>query len=77
MKRKIVLFILTLSFILPMVFSVQNVSAQFKIPVFFIKGVNTDVSVSVETRDFPANVDFVVMMGEYNTRGVNGIEVGR
>lgn len=77
MKRKIVLFVLALAFILPMIFSVQNVSAQFKIPVFFIKEVTTDVSVSVETKDFPANVDFTVMMGEYNTRGVNGIEVGK
>ncbi|MGB4595411.1 MAG: hypothetical protein WBI14_05850 [Anaerolineaceae bacterium] len=77
MNKKIFYVLLTLALIFPMVFSVSTASAASQIPRFFIKGVVKDVSVSVETKDFPANTDFIVMMGEYNTKGVNGIEVGQ
>jgi hypothetical protein len=75
MNKRLIGILFSLALLLPMIFSVNSVSAATKIPTFSIKEVVKDVSVSVETKDFPANTDFIVMMGEYNTKGVKGIQV--
>ena len=75
MNRKIIVILFALALIFPMVLSVDSAYAATKIPVFSIAEVVKDVSVKVETKDFPADTDFIVMMGEYNTKGVKGIEV--
>lgn len=46
------------------------------IPTFSITGVTTDVSVSIQTANFPANNTFNVLMGVIGTRGIGGINVG-
>jgi hypothetical protein len=44
-------------------------------PTFIISSVETDEHVTIYTNNFPANKNFKVLMGEYGTLGVNGIEV--
>lgn len=46
------------------------------IPTFFIKSVQRDVNVTIETNKFPANDTFEVLMGAYGTQAKNGIKVG-
>lgn len=46
------------------------------IPTFSIVGVKRDVSVTIQTRNFPANDIFDVLMGPYGTQGIGGIKVG-
>lgn len=46
-----------------------------KIPTFQIVSVAKDKSVTIQTANLPANDSFRVTMGEYGTRGVNGIKV--
>jgi hypothetical protein len=50
--------------------------AQGTIPTFTIVSVVPDVSVTIQTANFPANQSFVVSMGKFGTLGVNGIQVG-
>jgi len=45
------------------------------IPTFSIVSVVTDSTVTIRTYNFPANDTFKVLMGEFGTRGVNGIKV--
>lgn len=45
------------------------------IPTISITSVEPDEEVTVETHNFPADKDFLVLMGKIGTRGVNGIEV--
>ncbi len=45
------------------------------IPTFTIQSVARDDSVTILTRNFPANDTFEVLMGKMGTRGVNGIRV--
>lgn len=47
------------------------------IPTISITSVETDNAVTVQTHNFPADKEFVVLMGKMGTRGVNGIEVTR
>ena len=47
------------------------------IPTFGILAVVTDQSVTIQTENFPANDTFDVLMGEFGTRGVNGIKADR
>lgn len=49
--------------------------APSKIPTFSIVSVAKDSTVTIETANFPANDSFVVTMGEFGTRGVNGVRV--
>ncbi len=42
------------------------------IPTFSIKSVVRDSTVTIETKNFPANDSFTVTMGPMGTRGVNG-----
>ncbi len=48
-----------------------------KIPTFSIVEVARDQTVSISTKNFPADDRFIVRMGAIGTRGVNGIEVER
>jgi hypothetical protein len=45
------------------------------IPTFSIIAVVRDKTVTIRTKNFPANMDFKVRMGAMGTRGVNGILV--
>jgi hypothetical protein len=49
---------------------------QGSIPTFTIVSVVPDVSVTIQTANFPANQSFVVTMGKFGTLGVNGTQVG-
>jgi hypothetical protein len=55
--------------------SIQSASASGTIPTFSIVSVVEDESVTIKTKNFPANDTFKVLMGEMGTRGVNGIQV--
>lgn len=46
-----------------------------RIPTFSIVSVVADTSVTIQTRNFPANDTFAVLMNYMGTRGVNGIRV--
>jgi hypothetical protein len=46
------------------------------IPTTSIVSVVTDEKVTLQTYNFPANLDFTVRMGAYGTYGINGIVVG-
>lgn len=46
------------------------------IPTFVIDSVKTDESVTIITKNFPANQTFTVMMGKYGTQGIGGEVVG-
>ena len=48
---------------------------QVTIPTFSIAAVERDSTVTIQTRNFPANRDFVVTMGPMGTRGINGTVV--
>lgn len=45
------------------------------IPTFWIKSVQRDGTVTIQTDNFPPNRDFVVTMGPMFTRGINGTVV--
>lgn len=45
------------------------------IPTFSIVDVVKDESVTIKTANFPKNMDFVVRMGNYGTKGINGEKV--
>ena len=45
------------------------------IPTFSIVSVVTDKTVTIKTFNFPANDSFDVLMGQFGTRGINGIKV--
>ena len=45
------------------------------IPTFAITAVVEDETVTIRTNNFPANIDFKVLMGKMGTRGIGGIHV--
>lgn len=49
--------------------------ANTAIPTFSIASVVNNTSVTIRTRNFPANTSFDVLMGRIGTRAVNGIKV--
>jgi LysM domain-containing protein len=53
----------------------EGVPSPSRIPTFSIASVARDASVTIRTRNFPANVSFDVLMGRIGTRAVNGIKV--
>ena len=58
------------------ILSTPTVSASgTTIPTFSIKSVVQDTSVTITTYNFPAKDTFEVLMGQYGTRGINGIKV--
>lgn len=52
----------------------NGTSGSSGIPVFFIQSVDRDKTVTIQTKNFPANETFQVRMGKMGTRGVNGIK---
>jgi hypothetical protein len=50
-------------------------SGYYGIPSFKVTGVARDVSVTIQTNNFPASDSFDVLMGYMGTRGVGGIKV--
>ncbi len=42
------------------------------IPTFSISSVIEDTKVTIKTNNFPKDVDFKVLMGQYGTQGING-----
>jgi len=70
MKAKLSL-LLTLGMLALLVLPVQ----ADVIPIFGILGVMEDESVTIQTKDFPANDTFYVRMGLKNTKGIDGILV--
>ncbi len=73
--KRLFAILLAITLLLPAFFGVSKVQASY--PSFTISDVKTDVSVTFLTKDMPKNFDFKVLLGEYNTRGVNGIEVAQ
>ena len=51
-------------------------TVYYGIPSFSIESVDQDSSVTVQTYNFPANVNFTVRMGPFGTLGIGGIVVG-
>jgi hypothetical protein len=45
------------------------------IPTFTISSVAVDSTVTIKTSNFPANDTFKVLMGNFGTRGIGGVEV--
>jgi hypothetical protein len=74
MKRTIP--ILTILVILMLVPMMTASAAGFVIPTFTIDSVEKGVSVTITTKNFPANDTFNVTMGAYGTKGVGGISAG-
>ncbi len=74
-KRRIFALFLAVALLLPTIFGVSKVSAAY--PSFTIADVKTDETVTILTKDMPKNLEFKVLMGEYNTKAKDGIEVAR
>jgi hypothetical protein len=72
----VVLALLTGLFLSP-VQPVQTVKAQSTIPTFSIVSVNPNVTVTVQTYNFPPNQLFTVRMGPYGTLGIGGVVVAQ
>ena len=73
-KSQYILVILSLILGLTLVLPPKSVQAS-TIPVFSIVDVEKDLNVTIYTYNFPANKTYKVLMGEYGTLGVGGIEV--
>ena len=71
-KRMFALF-LAVALLLPAISGIGKVQAAY--PSFTISEVKTDETVTTLTKDMPKNLDFKVLMGEYNTKAKDGIEV--
>lgn len=68
---------LTLIFVtLLALFAVNNTVQAETIPTILIIAVTEDAKVTVQTQNYPANIDFDVRMGRIGTRGIGGILVG-
>lgn len=61
--------------LLVLVFAFATVVRAQTIPTISIVSVTPDDSVTIETANYPANIDFDVRMGLIGTRGVNGFLV--
>ena len=72
-KKQLLALFLAISLLLPAIFGIGKVKAAY--PSFTIAEVKTDQSVTINTKDMPKNLDFKVLLGEYNTKGKDGIEV--
>lgn len=72
-KKRIFLVAMLLALLIPAFVGVGKVEASY--PSFTISAVTKDVSVTILTQDMPKNLDWKLLMGEYNTRGEKGIEV--
>lgn len=75
MKRHNCLIILSALVILFSLTVSPKAAQAATVPTFKISAVETDVNVTIYTYNFPANKDFKVLMGEFGTKGVGGIEI--
>jgi hypothetical protein len=73
-KHRLVIQAAALVLVLSLFLGVGRVQAD-TYPTFSITAVEKDVSVTILTKDFPANKNFKVLMGEIGTRAEGGIEV--
>ncbi|HUF37991.1 MAG TPA: hypothetical protein VMN57_05665 [Anaerolineales bacterium] len=73
MKR--IIPVMTILVLLLLVPAMTASAAGFVTPTFTIDSVDKDVSVTITTKNFPANDTFTVTMGEMGTKGVGGIVV--
>ncbi|MEJ2707979.1 MAG: hypothetical protein P8074_10245 [Anaerolineales bacterium] len=55
--------------------AVKAAGNAWTIPTFSIVSVVADKTVTIKTYNFPANDSFDVLMGQFGTRGINGIKV--
>lgn len=74
-NKRILTVLLAISLLVPAFFGVSKVQASY--PSFTISSVVTDESVTILTKDIPTNLNFKVLMGEYNTKAVDGIEAAQ
>lgn len=74
-KYKVFTLVIALALLLPAFIGVSKVFAVN--PSFTIGEVITDESVTILIKDAPKGREFIVRMGEYDTKGLNGIDVGR
>ena len=72
-KKRIFVIVMLLTLMIPAFAGISKAQAAY--PSFTISAVKKDVSVTILTQDMPKNLDWKVLMGEYNTRGEKGIEV--
>ena len=74
-KYKAFTLFLCIALLVPALFGVGKVFAAN--PSFTIGEVVTDKTVTILIKDAPKNREFIVRMGEYDTKAINGIEAGR
>lgn len=72
-KKRVLVIVMLLTMLIPSVIGVSKAQAAY--PSFTISEVKKDESVTILTQDMPKSLDWKVLMGEYNTKAVNGIEV--
>lgn len=72
-KKHLLVIVLLLTMFLPAVTGISEVQAAY--PSFTISEVEKDVSVTILTSDMIADLEWKVLMGEYNTNAKDGIEV--
>ena len=72
-KKRTLVIVLLLTMLFPAVLGISKAQAAY--PSFTISEVKKDESVTILTQDMPMNLDWKVLMGEYNARGEKGIEV--
>jgi hypothetical protein len=73
MNKKTLTFLVIISLVL--ISSVFSVEAS-TVPTFTILGVTGGEKVTIITQNFPADREFVARMGEFGTKGVDGVIVG-
>ncbi|MCJ7696668.1 MAG: hypothetical protein MUO40_14755 [Anaerolineaceae bacterium] len=73
-KTNLLIIICTLIIVFALSVTTEAVQASV-IPTFGIVTVEKDKNVTIYTKNFPADKTFKVLMGEYGTKGVGGIEV--
>lgn len=73
--KRLFVFLLAITLLVATFLGTSKVQAAY--PSFTISDVKTDTTVTILTKDMPKGYDFKVLLGEYNTRGENGIEVAQ
>jgi hypothetical protein len=74
-KYRVFTLLLAIVLLIPTIFTVSKVFAAN--PSFTIGEVVSDQTVTILVKDAPKNREFIVRMGEYDTKAINGIESGR
>lgn len=72
-KKRVLVIVLLLTMLFPAAVGISKAQAAY--PSFTISEVEKDETVTILTQDMIKDMDWKVLMGEYNTRGVDGIEV--